>query len=422
MVRCIHNSTSLSSLPLEVRECSHCSRFSNGKSDRILAKTCDTNIYRAFAPSPGCCRTSQSSAANPKHTMRRRSGKHTPQTVDEVTEDVDEKSKVPKVDGGHGVALALVIVFLAPILQSSIGNRAFRQTAWFLTMVGIAYLGVLFWRYEHWRREVKPFRRFVVCFVILLLELLLENFLCWVVSALDKNKYSYTPLQDLGEELLVWLCNVSRPVHFFLRNFKGWSIHHFMLTVVIVAAGVVFPDRKLAQRKLSGFAMAAQVAATVALSRAIRTVSFISTILPNPRYHCYYRKFPPVPDNWLDFVRVGFSRLRGNGGCNDLIFSGHGGIYTVALCLFQTYYGGKTSFLVWTAFVHVMCMEILDKTHYTVDMVLAWIVTSLAWYRLSWLGHTPEETGEKSKLEIYLPSICIGILTILLVIIMASDA
>mmetsp|Transcript_6772 Transcript_6772/g.41350 ORF Transcript_6772/g.41350 Transcript_6772/m.41350 type:complete len:212 (-) Transcript_6772:2020-2655(-) len=152
--------------------------------------------------------------------MRRRSGKHASQIVDEASEDAVEKPKVPK-EGGHGVALALVIIFLAPILQWSIGNKAFRQTAWFLTTIGIAYLGVLFWRYKHWRREVKPFRRFVVCFIILLLELLVENFLCWVVSALDKNKYSYTPLQDLGEELLVWLCNASTPARFFSAGFQG---------------------------------------------------------------------------------------------------------------------------------------------------------------------------------------------------------
>jgi len=355
--------------------------------------------------------------------MRRRSGKHESDNAKTDSVEVREKGKKAKdEEGGRGVALALAFIFLAPILHSTVGNEVFRQTAWLLTMAGTAYLGVLFWRYKHWRREVRPFRRFILCFIVLLLELLVENFLCWVVSALDKNKYNYAPLQDLGEELLVWLCKASPAANFFLREFKGWSIHHFMLTVVVVAAGVVFPDKKLTKKRLSGFAMAAQVAATVALSRAIRTASFISTILPNPRFHCYYRKFPPVPDNWLDFVRVGFSRMRGNGGCNDLIFSGHGGIYTVAVYMFHTYYGGRASFLVWTAFVHVMCMEVLDKTHYTVDMVLAWIVTALTWHRLDWLGRAPDEPTEKSKLEIYLPYICIGILAILLVIIMASNA
>lgn len=356
--------------------------------------------------------------------MRRRTGKDQGKRSDAEPFHGKKEAYHPKRQvKGYVVAWVVVGIFLAPFVSATLDSNTFRKASWFLTLIGTAYLCVHFWKWNGWRKEVRPFKRFLLVFFLLLLELLVENFLCWVVSALDSNKYNYRPLQDLGEELLLWLCNSFPVVHAMLRTFGGWSIYHFMLLVVVIASGVVLPDKKLAHGRLSGFAMAARVAATVAVSRAIRTLSFMATVLPNPRYRCYQSKFPPVPDGWLEFIKVGFARMRGNGGCNDLIFSGHGGIYTVAMCMFQTYYGGMVSPLVWLAFMHIMCMEILDKTHYTVDMLLAWVVTYLTWYRLEWVADVSKEISPRgSRLEKYLPYICVTILMILLVIIVVGGA
>lgn len=43
------------------------------------------------------------------------------------------------------------------------------------------------------------------------------------------------------------------------------------------------------------------------------------TVLPSPRPGCYDRRFPPVPDSWTEYLKIGFGDMRGNGGCNDLI-------------------------------------------------------------------------------------------------------
>lgn len=69
----------------------------------------------------------------------------------------------------------------------------------------------------------------------------------------------------------------------------------------------------------SGFAMMTRVAACIGISRTIRTIAFMLTVLPSPRPGCYKRRFPPVPDTWSEYLKIGFGQMRGMGGCNDLI-------------------------------------------------------------------------------------------------------
>ena len=69
----------------------------------------------------------------------------------------------------------------------------------------------------------------------------------------------------------------------------------------------------------SGFAMMTRVAACIGISRVIRTIAFMLTVLPSPRSDCYSRRFPPVPDTWREYLKIGFTQMRGMGGCNDLI-------------------------------------------------------------------------------------------------------
>ena len=59
---------------------------------------------------------------------------------------------------------------------------------------------------------------------------------------------------------------------------------------------------------------------TLVLSRTVRIVCFMLTVLPSPKPGCYLRRFPPVPSSWTEFIRVGFREMMGRGGCNDLIF------------------------------------------------------------------------------------------------------
>ena len=80
--------------------------------------------------------------------------------------------------------------------------------------------------------------------------------------------------------------------------------------------------RRRVQVPYSGFGMATRSIWCIIISRAIRTVAFMLTVLPSQRPGCYGRRFPPVPDTWREFLAIGFGRLRASGGCNDLIISG----------------------------------------------------------------------------------------------------
>lgn len=75
----------------------------------------------------------------------------------------------------------------------------------------------------------------------------------------------------------------------------------------------------LLQVPFSGFGMMTRVVACIQVTRAIRTVAFMLTILPSSWPGCYARRFPPVPDSWWEFLRIGVGSLRSGGGCNDLV-------------------------------------------------------------------------------------------------------
>ena len=47
------------------------------------------------------------------------------------------------------------------------------------------------------------------------------------------------------------------------------------------------------------------------------------------------RRFPPVPDTLWETIKAGYTQMRGFGGCNDLVISGHGAFWTLVPLAFQ---------------------------------------------------------------------------------------
>ncbi len=129
----------------------------------------------------------------------------------------------------------------------------------------------------------------------------------------------------------------------------------------------------------SGFGMMTRFVACTVAARAIRTVAFLLTVLPNPRPLCYAGRFPPVPDTVAEFLRIGFAKMRSGGGCNDLIISGHAVIYTAVCCAYSEYYPGVASKILWLALLRSSVRGPLTVQHYSVDMFLAAVVTALTW-------------------------------------------
>ncbi|WIA42869.1 hypothetical protein OEZ86_008792 [Tetradesmus obliquus] len=229
--------------------------------------------------------------------------------------------------------------------------------------------------FERWGHELPYVRRFLACFAAMVAELLVENLMVWVVSATDARNQELVPgLQDNGEALLHSLAGSNGWLHFFIHG-KWFDIKHFLGAILLLAFSNMWE-----QHPFSSFGMMARFSLTICVARLLRTACFMSTVLPSPTPGCYMRRFPPPPRSWFGIVWIGVTELRGFGGCNDLIFSGHASFWTVAPLMFCSYYPNRfSSPLLWLALLQTCIRDIIDRQHYTVDMILAVAVTTAAW-------------------------------------------
>jgi hypothetical protein len=200
-------------------------------------------------------------------------------------------------------------------------------------------------------------------------------------SATDRQKYKYTPLQDNVEIATLWAMK-RFPI---LRTIiVGWKVdmHWLLYCFVALCLSVIWDIVPY-----SGFAMGARFMDAIAWTHALRTIAFMITVLPNPRLHCYARNFPPVPSSVREFIAIGFSAKRGS-GCNDLVISGHGVVYAAVPLAVAEFYPFRwtgapwippPAAVAWAGVVKLCLQEVVDKTHYSVDMLLAVAVTTLVW-------------------------------------------
>jgi hypothetical protein len=229
------------------------------------------------------------------------------------------------------------------------------------------------------------------------LSLLLENFLIWVVSATYAPGIydSPDPLQDNGRSVLE-----SLAIRLFRVN-KAWMAKRKLQSIrdglnvqwgIVTALGASFVCLELkigkygatttsaadaTGRSLAGLALRALM--TLAAARFIRTVSFVLTVLPSQVPDCYRRHFPMPPDNWKEWLLVGFLP-NSRGGCNDLILSGHATVLTTLGCgCTSVANNAKFSVAVWTLVAVDFAIESYQGLHYSVDMWLGCIVTALLW-------------------------------------------
>ncbi|KAJ7549104.1 hypothetical protein O6H91_07G040100 [Diphasiastrum complanatum] len=115
----------------------------------------------------------------------------------------------------------------------------------------------------------------------------------------------------------------------------------------------------------------------------LRIVTFLSTQLPGPNYHCRegspVAKLPP-PRNIGEVLLINFPKGIVY-GCGDLIFSSH---MIFAIVFVRTYqkYGSKrwTKRLAWFSSVILGLLIIASRKHYTVDVVVAWYTVLLVFH------------------------------------------
>lgn len=123
-----------------------------------------------------------------------------------------------------------------------------------------------------------------------------------------------------------------------------------------------------------------RVLAFLVASQFLRIITFYSTQLPGPNYHCRegspLATLPP-PKSVFEVLLLNFPR----GviyGCGDLIFSSHM-IFTLVFVRTYHKYGSKrfVKLLAWLIAITQSLLIIASRKHYTVDVVVAWYTVNL---------------------------------------------
>ena len=313
---------------------------------------------------------------------RKRRGKS---SVDSFSRKDSEKAAIQssKTEVKSGLSIFTLVAIGMFAIEDSILEPLHLSNV--ILMGLLAWVGYLVIRFRRWQDEIPKIPLFAKCFIAMLLELYVENFLVWAVSASNAHKYEETPLQDNVKRLFEYLGELSPLIYWFFEFHWGDTIRFLILALALAFS--VARD----QLPFSGFGMMARFVLTVAVSRIIRVILFCMTVLPAAHANCYMRKFPPPPDNWTDWIKIGILNFRGIGGCNDLIFSGHCALWVLSPLLFQTYYanGNRLAryaiYAQWILLVQTAVRDVLHSQHYSVDMFLAVLVVWVVWEKLDWV-------------------------------------
>ncbi|XP_009794736.1 phosphatidylinositol:ceramide inositolphosphotransferase 1 [Nicotiana sylvestris] len=123
-----------------------------------------------------------------------------------------------------------------------------------------------------------------------------------------------------------------------------------------------------------------RVLAFLVACQFLRIITFYSTQLPGPNYHCREGSklaTLPRPNSVLEVFLINFPRgvLY---GCGDLIFSSH---MIFSLVFVRTYHKyGTRRFIkqcVWLAVIAQSFLIVASRKHYTVDVIVAWYTVNL---------------------------------------------
>ncbi|KAH0720643.1 hypothetical protein KY290_005598 [Solanum tuberosum] len=176
-------------------------------------------------------------------------------------------------------------------------------------------------------------------------------------------------LQDVGFFLLPELGQdkgyISETVFTTLfLSFVLWTFHPFFFKI----------------KKIYTVLIWCRVLAFLAACQFLRIITFYSTQLPGPNYHCRegskLATLPP-PNSVLEVLLINFPRGMLY-GCGDLIFSSH---MIFSLIFVRTYHKyGTRRFIklcAWLAVIAQSFLIVASRKHYTVDVVVAWYTVNL---------------------------------------------
>jgi hypothetical protein len=242
----------------------------------------------------------------------------------------------------------------------------------------------------------------VLAVLLMIGVLLTENYFVWIVSATYKPSQNPnfdqlpTPLQDNGQITMRYLLNtilgLSKRDIIVLRNMI--SVEWILVSGLGLSLVAVELQGQQMQRNL--WSMALRGVLTLAAARFIRTISFLITVLPSQSPKCYFGHFPfPPPTEWIPWLLEGL-KPQVNGGCNDLIISGHATVTSTLACI-VTSIVGKPLFTtsLWMFVAMDYMVEVYEGFHYSVDMWLGAVIVNFIWTTLAPLEH--EDNSDKQE-------------------------
>ncbi|CAL1378926.1 unnamed protein product [Linum trigynum] len=225
---------------------------------------------------------------------------------------------------------------------------------------------------------------------------ILAGLICQYIHGLGAKgiHYFHRPgpiLQDVGFYLLPELGQDKGHISEMLftcvfLSFILWTFHPFIFKV----------------KKIYTVLLWCRVLAFLSASQFLRVITFYSTQLPGPNYHCREgSKLArlPRPQSVLEVLLINFPK----GvmfGCGDLIFSSHM-IFTLVFVLSYQKYGSHRWIknLGWLVAVVQSFLIIASRKHYTVDVVVAWYTVNLVVFFVDKkLPELPDRTGGAAAL------------------------
>ncbi|KAL5776612.1 hypothetical protein ACOSP7_009538 [Xanthoceras sorbifolium] len=338
--------------------------------------------------------------------------------------------RLPTARNGGGLGLAAISYVLIDYLRHlSPTWHARLQPALWTVLALIALSRVPF--YRHWSAEFRAAIPFVACMIFMLFTLLFEALAVrFVTAVLGLDWHSDTPpLPDTGQWLLLALNEKLPGTIVEILRARIIGLHHYLMLFMMLAFSVLFDSVEA-----PGLGLGARYMFTMAIGRLLRTITFVSTILPSARPWCASTRYnvPTYPHHWaqkyyvpyasdadairqilrqdiayadtedypgdyrpdwgsmsflIDFLRPNGSEgstwysllKKAEGGCNDLIYSGHMLVSVLTAMAWMEAYGGYSSAVIWLLVFHSAQREIRERHHYSVDCVVAIYVGILIW-------------------------------------------
>lgn len=209
--------------------------------------------------------------------------------------------------------------------------------------------------------------------------------------AYERIPMEYGPLPDISFNTLSYLFGIKSEVELPVE----------ISTLVIVSLNIFVYLHALMDWKNNGTRKLRHLFAIHSFLFNLRAITIISTSLPVPYKHGPCREdHVEMENHFLAAIQytfaMGFGELKQMPQCGDLIFSGHTTFMTIyMLHLFRHVIKGfllKTLLFLWNSLGLVYI--IISRNHYTIDVVLAIILSVLAHYLFYSLLHLSYITNE----------------------------